>query len=253
MLPDRKAVTVVIPARYASTRFPGKPLAELAGKPLIQHVHEQASRVPGVMRVLVATDDPRIQQTVEQFGGLVWMIDTPCRTGSDRVAEVARFSDSPVFVNLQADEILLAPTLMTDLIDSFLTSDAEMGTLKRRITATEDFHRSSVVKVVTDQQGRALYFSRAPIPHARNGGPGESPKELFYLHLGVYIYLRETLLRFAELPSGVLEKAEQLEQLRALEHGIPIRVWETAHQSLRIDTPEDLEAAQRQWDRLVVS
>ncbi|MFB3137433.1 MAG: cytidylyltransferase domain-containing protein, partial [Nitrospirales bacterium] len=104
-----------------------------------------------------------------------------------------------------------------------------------------------------DQQGRALYFSRAPIPHTRNGGPGEPPKELFYLHLGVYIYLRETLLRFAELPSGVLEKAEQLEQLRALEHGIPIRVWETAHQSLRIDTPEDLEAAQRQWDRWVVS
>lgn len=252
MLHDNKTVTVVIPARYASTRFPGKPLAELAGKPLIQHVYEQASRASAVTKVLVATDDLRIQKTVENFGGIAWMIDTTCQTGSDRVAEAARFLDCPVFMNLQADEILLAPALIDELINSFLTSDAEIGTLKRRIATTDDLYRSSVVKVVTDQQGRALYFSRTAIPHHRNSWT-EATKELFYLHIGVYIYRRDTLLRFADLPSGVLESVEHLEQLRALEHGIPIQVWETPHQSLRIDTQEDLELAQLQWDRLVLS
>ena len=249
---DSPHVTIVIPARHASSRFPGKPLALLAGKPLIQHVYEQAVRVPKVAEVLVATDDARIHESVEQFGGRSVMVTTPCRTGTDRVAEAIRKLSCEIVVNLQADEILLSPDLLLDLIDPFLAGDAEMGTLRRPLTCQEEFVQSSVVKVVTDRQGRALYFSRAPIPHVRDrGAPEDSP--FASLHLGVYIFRRDALNRFAALPSGELEEAEKLEQLRALEHGIPIHVWETNHASLRIDTPEDLERANASWDEFIRS
>ena len=248
---DSPQVTIVIPARHASSRFPGKPLALLAGKPLIQHVYEQAVRVPKVAEVLVATDDARIHESVEQFGGRSTMVTTPCRTGTDRVAEAIRQLPCEIVVNLQADEILLSPDLLLDLIDPFLAGDAEMGTLRRRLTCQEEFAQSSVVKVVTDRQGRALYFSRAPIPHVRDH---VRDHPLFAsVHLGVYIFRRHTLNRFASLPSGELEEAEKLEQLRALEHGIPIHVWETSHASLRIDTQEDLERANASWDELIRS
>ena len=248
---DSPHVAIVIPARYASSRFPGKPLALLAGKPLIQHVYEQAVRVPKVAEVLVATDDVRIHESVEQFGGRSVMVTTPCRTGTDRVAEATRELPCEIVVNLQADEILLSPDLLLDLIDPFLAGDAEMGTLRRPLTCQEEFAQSSVVKVVTDRQGRALYFSRAPIPHVRDRVPEDSP--FASLHLGVYIFRRATLNRFTALPSGELEEAEKLEQLRALEHGIPIHVWETSHASLRIDTPEDLERANASWDEFIRS
>ncbi len=244
---DNPHVTIVIPARYASSRFPGKPLALLAGKPLIRHVYEQAIRVPKVARVLVATDDVRIHESVENFGGRSTMVTSPCRTGTDRVAEAIRELPCEIVVNLQADEILLSPDLLLDLIDPFLASDAEMGTLRRPLEHREEFAQSSVVKVVTDRQGRALYFSRAPIPHVREDV--DSP--FASLHVGVYIFRRHTLNRFASLSSGELEEAEKLEQLRALEHGIPIHVWETTHASLRIDTEEDLERANTSWDELV--
>ncbi|MCY4614347.1 MAG: 3-deoxy-manno-octulosonate cytidylyltransferase [Nitrospira sp.] len=244
-------VTIVIPARYASTRFPGKPLALLAGKPLIHHVYEQATRVPKVSRVLVATDDVRIHESVERFGGRSTMVAGPCRTGTDRVAEAIREFPCEIVVNLQADEVLLSPDLLLDLIDPFLAGDAEIGTLCRPLTDREEFARSSVVKVVTDRQGRALYFSRARIPHVRDQVHDASP--FASLHVGVYIFRRETLSRFAALPSGELEEAEKLEQLRALEHGIPIHVWETTHASLRIDTHEDLERANASWDELIRS
>ena len=243
-------VTVVIPARFGSSRFPGKPLAMLMGKPLIQHVYERAQASPLISQVLVATDDARIRDAVDGFGGTVVMTTEPFRTGTDRVAAVARQLPAQVFVNLQGDEIILHPELLTDLVMPFLASGAGMGTLKRRLTSMAEVRNPGVVKVVTDQQGEALYFSRAPIPHVRDGAQ-ESVAWLHYVHLGIYIYTRETLLRLAELPTSPLEDTEKLEQLRALEHGIRIRVWETTHPSLRIDTPEDLKEAEHVLQRPV--
>jgi 3-deoxy-manno-octulosonate cytidylyltransferase (CMP-KDO synthetase) len=233
---------VVIPARYGSSRFPGKPLVMLGRKPMIQHVYEQAVACRAVMDVLVATDDERIKQAVERFGGRAVMIAGDYRTGTDRVAAVARMFDGDYFLNLQGDEIPLQPDLLTDLIDPFMKSGVGMGTLKRTIDSTEDVHNPSVVKVVTDQLGNALYFSRAPIPLVRDDPSRRAVGGLHYIHLGLYMYRRDTLLKLAALPTGRLEDAEKLEQLRALEHGIPIRVWETTQASLRIDAPEDVES-----------
>ena len=245
----KPSLSIVIPARYASSRFPGKPLARLAGKPLIQHVYEQAIRVPSVDQVIVATDDARIYEAVEQFGGIGQMITTPCRTGTDRVAAISDSLDSEVLVNWQADEIVLNPAMLHDLIDSFLAHPVPIGTLKRTMTDHDDFLHPAVVKVVTDQAGKALYFSRAPIPHIREPREQGQTACLASVHLGVYIFQRHTLLQFAKLPTGNLEDAEKLEQLRALEHGIPIHVWETTHLSLRIDTPKDLAEANRLWEQ----
>ncbi|HXF93491.1 MAG TPA: 3-deoxy-manno-octulosonate cytidylyltransferase [Nitrospiraceae bacterium] len=238
------SVTVVIPARFGSSRFPGKPLARLLGKPVIQHVYERARTCRAVDEVIVATDDDRIRETVEAFGGLVVMAKDPFRTGTDRVAAVARQRTGEYFVDLQGDEIPLHSDLLADLVEPFLASGAEMGTLKRQLESADDLRNPTVVKVVTDAGGDALYFSRAPIPHVRDETDGQPARGLHYMHLGLYIYTRRTLLKLAELPTGLMEDAEKLEQLRALEHGIRIRVWETQHPSLRIDTPEDLLKAE---------
>ncbi len=235
-----RSVTVVIPARYGSSRFPGKPLVELNGKPMIQHVYERAVTCRAVSDVLVATDDERIKQAVERFGGRAILVTSECRTGTDRVAAVARIFAGEYFLNLQGDEIPLSPELLTDLIEPFIDSGSGMGTLKRVMDPTEDLLNSAVVKVVTDTRGHALYFSRAPIPFVRDDQEKRVIGGLHYIHLGLYIYTKETLLRFAALPTSRLEDAEKLEQLRALDHGIPIRVWETQHASLRVDRPEDV-------------
>ena len=245
--PDPPVIVIVIPARHASSRFPGKPLALLAGKPLIHHVYEQAARIPGVARVFVATDDTCIHETVQKFGGCSTMITEPCRTGTDRVARAIQDVPCDVVVNLQADEIPASPDLVMDVITPFLASDAEIGTLCRPLTARAELDHPSIVKVVTDLHGRALYFSRSPIPHVRDQALGLSVPPFASLHVGVYIFRRDTVHRFAALPSGRLEQAEKLEQLRALEHGIPIHVWNTAHTSLRVDTPEDLQTANDAW------
>lgn len=234
---------MVIPARFASSRFPGKPLIDLAGKPLIQHVYERVKAVPGIDQILVATDDARILKTVQKFGGSALFIEGVFRTGTDRVAAVAAQIPGEIFVNLQGDEIVMHPGLITDLVAPFLESGAGMGTLKRRLTTEAEVRNPGVVKVVTDIHGNALYFSRAPIPHNRDGSPGDISSRLYYIHLGIYIYTRETLMRFSALPTGQIEETEKLEQLRALEHGISIRVWETRHPSLRLDTPEDVTHA----------
>ncbi|MGB4069303.1 MAG: 3-deoxy-manno-octulosonate cytidylyltransferase [Nitrospira sp.] len=235
-----RSVTVVIPARYGSSRFPGKPLVELNGKPMIQHVYEQAVACRAVADVLVATDDERIKHAVERFGGRVIMVAGDCRTGTDRVAAVARIFAGEYFLDLQGDEIPLNPELLTDLIEPFLESGVSIGTLKRVMDPKEDLHNSAVVKVVTDAKGEALYFSRSPIPFVRDEPGGQVIGGLHYIHLGLYMYTKETLLRFAALPTSRLEDAEKLEQLRALDHGIRIRVWETKHASLRVDRPEDV-------------
>ena len=242
MSKNTPSVLVVIPARYGSSRFPGKPLVMLGRKPMIQHVYEHAAACRAVTEVLVATDDERIKQAVEGFGGRVAMVAGDYRTGTDRVAGVARMFNRDYFVNLQGDEIPLQPDLLTDLIKPFIESGAGMGTLKRTIDSTEDVHNPSVVKVVTDHLGNALYFSRAPIPLVRDDAGRRAVEGLHYIHLGLYMYRRDTLLKLAALPTGRLEDAEKLEQLRALEHGIPIRVWETTHASLRVDTPQDVES-----------
>ncbi len=235
-----RSVVVVIPARYGSSRFPGKPLVMLNGKPMVQHVYERAADCRAVSDVLVATDDERIKQTVEQFGGRVVMVAGNYRTGTDRVAAVARLFPGNLFVDLQGDEIPLSPALLDDLIEPFIQSGAEMGTLKRVMDSTEDLHNPAVVKVVTDSQGYALYFSRAPIPLVRDDPDRRVIGGLHYIHLGLYIYTKETLLKFAALPTSTLEDAEKLEQLRGLENGMRIRVWETTHASLRVDQPEDV-------------
>jgi 3-deoxy-manno-octulosonate cytidylyltransferase (CMP-KDO synthetase) len=235
------SVMVVIPARYGSSRFPGKPLVMLGGKPMIQHVYEQAAACRAVTEVLVATDDERIKQAVDGFGGRALIVDGDYRTGTDRVAGVARMFGGDYFVNLQGDEIPLHPDLLADLIDPFIKAGVGMATLKRRIDSTEDVHNPSVVKVVTDHLGNALYFSRAPIPLVRDDANRRAVEGLHYIHLGLYIYRCDTLLKLASLPTGRLEEAEKLEQLRALENGIAIRVWETKHASLRVDTPSDVE------------
>jgi len=248
-----RSVTVVIPARFGSSRFPGKPLVSLNGKPMIQHVYEQAMACPAVSDVLVATDDDRIKQAVEQFNGRVVMVSGDYRTGTDRVAAVARMFAGDVFVNLQGDEILLNPNLLTDLIEPFILSGEQMGTLKRVVDTTEDLHNPAVVKVVTDSRGYALYFSRAPIPVVRDDPDHRVVGGLHYVHLGVYMYKKEALLKFAALPTGLLENAEKLEQLRALYHGVRLMVWETKHASLRVDQPDDVpevEEKLRQFELL---
>ncbi len=247
-MPDEhSSVGILIPARYGSSRFPGKPVALLAGKPLIQHVYEAASQVPDISDVRVVTDDDRIVRAVKDFGGQVMVVTSPCRTGTDRVAKAAADMNCSVIVNLQADEIPLDPFLLSDVIAPFVMSDAEIGTLKRRLTTAEEVEDTALVKVVTDTNENALYFSRSPIPYVRDEQQDGEEPHAYFGHLGIYAFRYETLVRFAELPTGVLEDAEKLEQLRALEHGIPIRVWETTHPSLRIDRPEELEAASVQF------
>lgn len=243
----RAAVAVVIPARYASSRFPGKPLARLGDKPLIQHVFERVRQARGVNRVVVATDDVRIRDCVAGFGGEALVTAHDLRSGSDRVAAVAGEIPADVYVNLQGDEIPLDPGFLDDLILPFVASNAAVGTLKQALTEERDLLNPNVVKVVTDGNGDALYFSRSPIPNLRDRRAGDSGlvPGLHWKHLGIYIYRSAALARFAKLPSGTLEVTEQLEQLRLLEAGIRIRVWETKHASLRVDTPADLERAEQ--------
>jgi 3-deoxy-manno-octulosonate cytidylyltransferase (CMP-KDO synthetase) len=238
-----KAV-LVIPARFQSTRFPGKPLANLAGRPLIRHVYEQAKNLKVIDRVIVATDDERIKKVVEGFGGEACITSSRSRTGSDRIAELARRVKAELFVNLQGDELLLDPEMLVPLITLFKKKKSlPVGSLMRSLASEEDLKNPNIVKTVTDREGFALYFSRAPIPFFRDRPAHLSLKNI-YQHLGVYIYRRRPLLEFSGWPTGTLEDFEQLEQLRFLEHGYRIRLLETQGRSLRIDTPEDLRDAE---------
>jgi 3-deoxy-manno-octulosonate cytidylyltransferase (CMP-KDO synthetase) len=234
-----RRVAVIIPARYGASRFPGKPLADLAGSPVVAHVVERARRARGVDVVAVATDDPRIAAAAERAGATAIMTG-PAATGTDRVAEAARklLPVPEIVVNLQGDEPLIEPEAIETLLAAMSAPGAEMATLARPLEAGEG-ERTQVVKVVTDLTGHALYFSRALIPHRRAGGV--SP--LCRAHVGIYAFTAASLERFARLAPGRLEGEEALEQLRALEHGVRIRVAETAYRGFGIDTPEDLERA----------
>ncbi|HYL82456.1 MAG TPA: 3-deoxy-manno-octulosonate cytidylyltransferase [Candidatus Acidoferrum sp.] len=230
----------IIPARYASSRFPGKALADLHGKPMIQHVVERASRARLLQEVLVATDDPRILKTVQGFGGKACMTSPVHPSGTDRIAEVARDLACDLIVNIQGDEPLIDPGVIDRAVEPLVADDrVALGTLGRPMGLKEAADPSKV-KVVVDRQGFALYFSRAPIPYLRDGAPPETDRP-YLLHMGLYVYRRDTLLRLASLPPTPLEEQERLEQLRALEHGIRIRVVVTEHESFGVDTPADLE------------
>lgn len=238
-------VTVVIPARYASTRFPGKPLADLCGKPMIQWVYERSEACELVDRAIVATDDTRISLAVKAFGGDVVMTRSDHATGTDRLAEVAADLDDDLVVNVQGDEPLIDPAMIQAAVAPLLAdSSIPMGTLKTPLTSLEEYQNPNVVKVVTDLEGFALYFSRAPIPYPRDFSQDLDQRwnELATAkHVGLYVYRREFLLNYPRLRVTPLESQENLEQLRALEHGYRIRVAETGLVGQGVDTPEDLE------------
>ena len=233
-----RTTIVVIPARYDSTRLPGKALADIGGRPMIEHVYRRAAEARTISSVIVATDDERIVEAVRAFGGDVRMTSADHRSGTDRLAEIARATDCDLVVNVQGDEPLVEPAMIDEAVAPFATDPAlRMSTLRRRLTDAADFRNPNVTKVVVDRDGYALYFSRAPIPYQRE----DSPAAPAWRHVGLYVYRRECLLLLAGLAPTALEQSEALEQLRALEHGIRIKAVETQYDSIGVDTPDDLE------------
>ena len=256
------AILAVIPARYGSTRFPGKPLALLGGKPMIQRVYERVAQAKKVDRVVVATDDEKIRELAQRVGAAVTMTSPLCRSGTERCAQVAREEDAAIIINVQGDEPFIRSE-MVDQVAAFLENHpaVPMASLRTPLQRAEDRNNPHVVKVVVDRDGFALYFSRAPIPFVPEGargvgrGAGESdasifvprapcPVPQFFKHIGLYGYQRDFLLRLSHLVPTPLEQLEQLEQLRALEHGYRIKLLETAYDTIGIDTPEDLARAE---------
>ncbi len=227
----------VIPARLASTRFPNKALAILAGKPMIQHVWERTLLAKRINRLVIATDHQEIYRAAVSFGAEVMMTREDHLSGTDRVAEVAYgLPDYPLIVNIQGDEPLIDPAAIDATVEGLAGSAAEMGTLKKKIEIAEELDNPNVVKVVTDVDGNALYFSRSRIPFNRSGEEID-----YYKHIGLYVYRRDFLLGYSNMPVGPLEIAERLEQMRALENGHGIHVVTTNYESLGVDTPQDLE------------
>jgi 3-deoxy-manno-octulosonate cytidylyltransferase (CMP-KDO synthetase) len=241
----------VIPARYASSRFPGKALVSIAGKTMLQHVWERASQARYLTSVVIATDDLRIRDAAEDFRARVVMTRPDHASGTDRAAEAASASTAQIIVNIQGDEPMLDPAAIDAAVLGLLEHDEiPMGTLKKRIEDRAEVADPNVVKVVTDAVGNALYFSRSPIPYSRNSAE-YSPA--YFKHIGLYVYRREFLLAYSDLPVGPLEQAERLEQLRALENGFKIRVIETEYESLGVDTPADWRRVSALYEKMVVS
>lgn len=222
----------IIPARYGSQRFPGKPLASILGKPMIQRVFEQAQKAALLDRLIIATDDERILKAALSFGAEAWMTSSSHTSGTERVAEVAEKLSSPLIINIQGDEPLIQPRQIDILIEALQDEDIPMATLAALVNNSSLLADPNVVKVVFDTSLFALYFSRSPLASTSSG--------LFFQHIGIYGYRRDFLLRFSQLPSTSLEKAEQLEQLRALENGFKIKIVKTEFPTLSIDTPLDI-------------
>ena len=245
----------VIPARYASSRFPGKALVSIAGKTMLQHVWERASQARYLTDILIATDDDRIRSAATQFQGKVRMTRADHPSGTDRVAEVAASSDAQWVVNIQGDEPMIDPAAIDAAILGVLDHEAPMGTLKKRITREHEIIGRNVVKVVTDRDENAIYFSRSPIPYIRDAGPffRDGEERIYFKHIGLYIYKRDFLLAYPDFPVGPLEHAERLEQLRALENGFKIRVVETDYESLGVDTPDDWKLVAELYEKLMVT
>ncbi len=243
-MPDRVLTVAIIPARFASTRLPGKPLADICGKPMIQHVVERTRQASLVDEVVVATDDTRILDAVQGFGGKAVMTPSDLPSGSDRVAFVARtMSEVEIVVNVQGDEPLIVPAMIDEAIAP-LVADRRVvaGTLVRKIETPEELLSASVVKAVLDRDGYCLYFSRSTIPFVRDLPMHDwLARGVHYKHIGLYVFRREFLLRYTEMPATPLESLEKLEQLRMLENGYRIKAVATTYNSVPVDTPEDLE------------
>lgn len=242
----------IIPARYASSRFEGKVLAPLDGKPMIQHVWERARRARLLERIIIACDDERILKAAQAFGAEAQLTSTKHASGTDRLTEIVNPLDMKIVVNIQADEPLVHPSMIDDVADALLSDpSAVMATVKKRIEDEAELASPNVVKVVSDKHGFALYFSRAPIPFRRDGRAQAATKAstrraariqpVHYKHIGLYAYTKDFLFHFLHLPPSSLEQTEQLEQLRVLEHGYRIKVIETTHETIGVDTPQDLE------------
>jgi 3-deoxy-manno-octulosonate cytidylyltransferase (CMP-KDO synthetase) len=242
--PTESTVIAVIPARHASTRFPGKPLAPIGGKPMIQHVVEGVRQARLVSQVVVATDEDEIKKAVESFGGQAVLTRHDHRTGTDRVAEVAAHLTGDIYVNVQGDEPLIDPGTVDSLIEGIIGDSAiQVATSCTAISQPNDIMDPNIVKVVRDFDGNALYFSRAPIPWVRD--TAESAAPLHWKHLGLYAFRREALLEFPTLPPGDLERVEQLEQLRWIENGFHIAVVETDYDAVSVDVPADVERVEK--------
>ena len=230
-----KAVAI-IPARYHSTRFPGKALAKLLNKPLIQWVWEAVNNSNLFDQVMVATDSVKIKEVVDNFGGIAILTSKEHQSGTDRIAEVAESLDCDIIVNVQGDEPLINQKVLTSLLQIFEDSSIQIASLMTKIKDLKQLSNPNLVKVVVDNISNALYFSRSVIPYNRDNIPLVD----YWQHIGVYAYRRNALMRLVKLPSGKLEQAEKLEQLRALENGIPIKMIKTEYNGIGVDTPEDL-------------
>ncbi len=234
-----KKVVAVIPARYQSSRFPGKPLAKIAGKTMIERVYKQVSEVPEIEEILVATDDIRIIDAVTAFGGKAVMTGE-CSCGTERVYEAVKDTAYDIVINVQGDEPLIQKGMIQDLIITFEDEKVYMATLKRKITLQEDIDNPNVVKVIADKNDNAIYFSRHPIPYNRDG-----IEATYYKHIGLYGYAKDFLSEYVKMPKSSLEKCENLEQLRVLENGFNIRVKETQYESIGVDLPEHIAQVER--------
>lgn len=242
-----RKVTAIIPARYASSRFPGKALADLLGSPMIRHVYERAAQASLVNEVFVATDDDRIKKAVEGFSGRAVLTRSDHSSGTDRLAEALSYTDSELIVNVQGDEPVISPEMIDQAIEPFFSEpDLVMTTLKKRICSKQELLNTNIVKVVTDYRGDALYFSRLPIPCRRGETLPDPLQRDYYKHIGLYVYRRDFLEFITSLEVSPLEQAECLEQLRVLENGYSIRVIQTTCHTIGVDTPQDLDKA-REW------
>lgn len=241
---------IIIPARYGSTRFPGKALANLGGKPVIQWVYERAKKAKGISSVIVATDSQDILTSVKAFGGEAVLTSEHHASGTDRIAEVARDIICDIIINVQGDEPFIRPEMIEQTVELLKDERASISTLAKKIDSSPELIDPNVVKVAFDEEGFALYFSRSPVPYHRDRWRGIEAIEIttgveVYKHIGIYGYRREVLLDLAEMPQSRLEKIEKLEQLRALEKGLKIKVGITLYETIGIDTPEDLARAER--------
>lgn len=232
----RKA-TGIIPARYGAIRFPGKPLAKIAGKSMIQRVYEQTQKAKHLEQVIIATDDERIFSASRAFGADVRMTSPDHRSGTERVAEVAEGLKSPIIINIQGDEPLLQGQMIDDLVHALQYPTTVMATLASKVTALDLIHNKDIVKVVVDKNGDALYFSRSPLPFR--------PTDHFHQHIGIYGYQKEFLLKFHTLPVSRLEAIEGLEQLRVLENGYKIKIVSTPFPALSVDNPQDIMVVEK--------
>ncbi|MDB5004242.1 MAG: kpsU [Mucilaginibacter sp.] len=233
----------IIPARYASSRFPGKPLIDIGGKSMIQRVYEQAKKCGHLTEIIIATDDERIFDHVTAFGGVAVMTSADHQSGTDRCAEVARaHSQYHVIINIQGDEPYIDPEQITKLANCFTSPDVQIATLVKKVKTEQELNNPNTPKVIVNKLSEAAYFSRSPIPHIR----GEEPANWlefysFFKHIGIYGYRADVLQQITKLPISALEKAESLEQLRWIENGYRIKVAETELETYAVDTPEDLE------------